>query len=87
MLQVRVVQLVWGGAVGATSGRIVGKYADGCTAALDSPVYQVRGAWRVATSTNPNSMNKAARREYQALTKFRWFWGCCADVVLNRRPL
>ena len=29
-------------------------------------VLQVRGAWRVATSTNPNSMNKAARREYQA---------------------
>ena len=51
---------------------------------------QVRGAWRVATSTNPNSMNKAARREYQALTKFTilgWFWECCADVVLKRWPL
>lgn len=44
----------------------------------------------MATSTNPNSMNKAARREYQALTKFTisgWFWECCADVVLKRWPL
>ncbi|CAK9075927.1 Probable protein phosphatase 2C 14 (AtPP2C14) (Protein phosphatase AP2C4) [Durusdinium trenchii] len=42
-------------------------------------VLQVRGAWRVATSTNPNSMNKAARREYQGLAMTRSFgdlWGC-----------
>lgn len=36
-------------------------------------VLQVRGAWRVATSTNPNSMNKAARREYQGLAMTRSF--------------
>jgi len=34
-------------------------------------VLQVRGAWRVATSTNPNSMSKAARREYQGLAMTR----------------
>lgn len=36
-------------------------------------VLQVRGAWRVATSANPNSMNKAARREYQGLAMTRSF--------------
>lgn len=34
-------------------------------------VLQVRGAWRVAASTNPNSMSKAARREYQGLAMTR----------------
>lgn len=34
-------------------------------------VLQVRGAWRVATSTNPNSMSKSARREYQGLAMTR----------------
>lgn len=34
-------------------------------------VLQVRGAWRVAASTNPNSMSKAARREYQGLCMTR----------------
>merc|ERR1719482_1848466 len=36
-------------------------------------VLQVRGAWRVAASTNPNSMSKAARREYQGLAMTRSF--------------
>merc|ERR1719199_422988 len=34
-------------------------------------VLQVRGAWRVAASTNPNSTSKAARREYQGLAMTR----------------
>jgi len=34
-------------------------------------VLQVRGAWRVAASTNPNSMHKSARREYQGLAMTR----------------
>jgi len=34
-------------------------------------VLQVRGAWRVAASTNPNSMSKSARREYQGLAMTR----------------
>lgn len=34
-------------------------------------VLQVRGAWRVAASMNPNSMSKAARREYQGLAMTR----------------
>jgi len=34
-------------------------------------VLQVRGTWRVAASTNPNSMSKAARREYQGLAMTR----------------
>jgi len=36
-------------------------------------VLQVRGAWRVAASTNPNSMSKSARREYQGLAMTRSF--------------
>lgn len=36
-------------------------------------VLQVRGAMRVAASTNPNSMSKAARREYQGLAMTRSF--------------
>lgn len=36
-------------------------------------VLHVRGTWRVATSTNPNSMSKAARREYQGLAMTRSF--------------
>jgi len=36
-------------------------------------VLQVRGCWRVAASTNPNSMSKAARREYQGLAMTRSF--------------
>jgi len=36
-------------------------------------VLQVRGAWRIAASTNPNSMNKSARREYQGLAMTRSF--------------
>jgi len=36
-------------------------------------VLQVRGALRVATSTNPNSMNKSARKEYQGLAMTRSF--------------
>merc|ERR1719265_1950701 len=34
-------------------------------------VLQVRGAWRVAASTNPNDNRKAARREYQGLAMTR----------------
>merc|ERR1712217_234816 len=34
-------------------------------------VLQVRGAWRVAASTNPNSMSKSARKEYQGLAMTR----------------
>lgn len=34
-------------------------------------VLQVRGSWRVAASTNPNSMSKSARREYQGLAMTR----------------
>lgn len=34
-------------------------------------VLQVRGTWRVAASTNPNSMSKSARREYQGLAMSR----------------
>lgn len=34
-------------------------------------VLQVRGAWRVAASTNPNSMSRSARREYQGLAMTR----------------
>jgi len=36
-------------------------------------VLQVRGAWRVAASTNPNSMSKSARKEYQGLAMTRSF--------------
>jgi len=36
-------------------------------------VLQVRGAWRVAASTNPKSMSKSARREYQGLAMTRSF--------------
>ncbi|CAK0885481.1 unnamed protein product, partial [Prorocentrum cordatum] len=36
-------------------------------------VLQIRGAWRIAASTNPNSMNKSARREYQGLAMTRSF--------------
>lgn len=36
-------------------------------------VLQVRGTWRVAASTNPNSMSKSARREYQGLAMTRSF--------------
>jgi protein phosphatase 1L len=34
-------------------------------------VLQVRGAWRVAASTNPNSNSKSSRREYQGLAMTR----------------
>merc|ERR1712066_158478 len=34
-------------------------------------VLQVRGAWRVAASTNPNSKAKSSRREYQGLAMTR----------------
>jgi len=34
-------------------------------------VLQVRGCWRVAASTNPGSMSKSARREYQGLAMTR----------------
>jgi len=34
-------------------------------------VLQVRGTWRVAASTNPNSMSRSARREYQGLAMTR----------------
>merc|ERR1712190_248541 len=36
-------------------------------------VLQVRGAWRIAASTNPNSMSKSARKEYQGLAMTRSF--------------
>lgn len=36
-------------------------------------VLQVRGTWRVAASTNPNSNTKASRREYQGLAMTRTF--------------
>merc|ERR1719478_1999791 len=36
-------------------------------------VLQVRGTWRVAASTNPNSSTKASRREYQGLAMTRTF--------------
>jgi serine/threonine protein phosphatase PrpC len=36
-------------------------------------VLQVRGTWRVAASTNPNSSSKASRREYQGLAMTRSF--------------
>jgi protein phosphatase 1L len=34
-------------------------------------ILQVRGTWRVAASTNPNSMSRAARKEYQGLAMTR----------------
>lgn len=34
-------------------------------------VLQVRGCWRVAASTNPNSSSKSSRREYQGLAMTR----------------
>jgi len=36
-------------------------------------VLQVRGTWRVAASTNPNSSSKSSRREYQGLAMTRTF--------------
>ena len=45
---------------------------------------QVRGAWRVATSTNPNSMNKAARREYQARLGFQSSFRALSELCRER---